>query len=250
MGDSTFGMQEGTSWDPASVDMPPMPTIEPGEDAMSMTIAAVLPTLSAPLAANVTALQAKETMFSGKVSSAKSSYQNADDQGNQGIGQLSQMLGQVGQMAQQAGKAGGGSGGGSSIFGSLMEQAMKASQGGGSKDGDAQGAGAQSSDQPQAGAPGSGQPSASQGAGGQAGGGQGAAGGAAGAPPPPSREGEDNRQEQTTQHDREAKQHEAPAEHPPAEAAGPGERQHNAGPAPVAPPEPSRRGDEDLSRNM
>ncbi|MDT5195515.1 MAG: hypothetical protein QOH20_2269, partial [Mycobacterium sp.] len=38
------------SWHPASVDMPPMPTIAPGEDAMSMTIAAVLPTLAAPLA--------------------------------------------------------------------------------------------------------------------------------------------------------------------------------------------------------
>src|ERR1700712_3619491 len=130
MGDP-LGMQEGTSWDPASVDMPPMPTISPGEDGLSMTIAAVLPTLSAPLAANVAALQANETMFSGKGDSAKSAYQNADDQGGQGIGQLGQMLGQVGQMAQQAGKAGGGAGGGSSIFGSLMEQAMKAAQSGG-----------------------------------------------------------------------------------------------------------------------
>ncbi|MDT5075742.1 MAG: hypothetical protein QOJ80_379 [Mycobacterium sp.] len=244
-----MGMQADTSWDPASVDMPPMPTISPGEDGLSMTIAAVMPTLSAPLAANVTALQAKETMFSGKVDSAKSAYQNADDQGNQGIGQIGQMLGQVGQMAQQAGKAGGGEGG-SSIFGSLMEQAMKAVQSGGSKDGGSQGADAQAADQPQAGSPGAGQPAASQGAGGQGGGGQGPAGGAPGAQQQPSREGQDNRQDQTPQHEREAKAHEAPVEQPPAEAAGPGERQHNAGPAPVSPPAPTRHGDEDLSRRM
>lgn len=244
MGDP-FGMEDGTSWNPASVDMPPMPTIPPGEDGLSMTIAAVMPTLSAPLAANVTALQAKETMFSGKVDSAKSAYQNADDQGNQGIGQIGQMLGQVGQMAQQAGKAGEGGGGGSSIFGSLMEQAMKAAQGGGSKDGGSQGADVHAADQSQAGSPAAGQPAASQAAGGQ-----GPAGGAAGAQQQPSREGEGNRQDQTPPHDRDAIAHEAPAEQPPAEAAGPGERQHNAGPAPVGPPVPTRHGDEDLSRRM
>jgi hypothetical protein len=249
MSGQSLGMDSDASYDPASVDMPPMPTIQPGEDGLSMTIAAVLPTLSAPLAANVAALQAKETMFSGKVDAAKSSYQNADDQGNQGIGQIGQMLGQAGQMAQQAGKAGGGAGGGSSIFGSLMEQAMKAVQGGGSKDGGSQGTNAQAADQPQAGSPGAAQPAASQGAGGQ-GGGQGPAGGAPGAQQQPSREGEEHRQDHTPQHERDAKAHQAPAEKPPAEAAGPGERQHNAGPAPVGPPVHAPRGDEDLSRRM
>lgn len=237
-----FGMQQDTSWDPASVDMPPVPTISPGEDGLSMTIAAVLPTLSAPLAANVTALQAKEATFSGKVTSAKSAYQNADDQGGQSVGQLGQMMGQVGQMAQQAGQAGGGAGGGSSIFGSLMEQAMKAAQSGGSKDGDSQAASVEpAGDQQQAGQPASVQPA----------GGQGAAGASASAPQPQSREGEDTRQEPAAQHDdRDATEHAAPAQQPPAEAAGPGERQHSAGPAPVAPPEHSRRGDEDLARKM
>ena len=250
MSGQSLGMDSDASYDPASVDMPPMPTIQPGEDGLSMTIAAVLPTLSAPLAANVAALQAKETMFSGKVDAAKSSYQNADDQGNQGIGQIGQMLGQVSQMAQQAGKAGGGAGGGSSIFGSLMEQAMKAVQSGGSKDGGSQGAEGQGADQPQGGSPAAAQPAASQATGGQGGGGQGPAGGAPGAQQQPSREGEDNRHDQTPQHERDAKPHEPAAEKPPAEAAGPGERQHNAGPAPVGPPVHAPRGDEDLSRRM
>ena len=72
---------------------------------MSMTIAGVLPTLAATMATSVTALQAKETMFAGKLTSAQSAYDNADDQGGQSVGQLGQMLGQVGQMAQQAGRA-------------------------------------------------------------------------------------------------------------------------------------------------
>jgi hypothetical protein len=245
MSGQSLGMDSDASYDPASVDMPPMPTIQPGEDGLSMTIAAVLPTLSAPLAANVAALQAKETMFSGKVDAAKSSYQNADDQGNQGIGQIGQMLGQVGQMAQQAGKAGGGEGG-SSIFGSLMEQAMKAVQSGGSKDGGPQGADGQG---PQGESPAA-QPAASQATGGQGGGGQGPAGGAPGAQQQPSREGEGNRHDQTPQHARDAKPQQPAAEKPPAEAAGPGERQHNAGPAPVGPPVHAPRDDEDLSRRM
>jgi hypothetical protein len=206
----TYGMDHDASYDPASVDMPPMPSIQTGEDGLSMTIASVLPTLSAPLAANVAALQAKETMFSGKIDSAKSAYSNSDDQGGQGIGQLGQMMGQVGQMAQQAGQGGGGSGGGSGIFGSLMEQAMKMAQGGGGKDGGAGGEGA---------------------------------GGA-----PPGDQAQAGQPAQAPQHD-EAKQHAAP-ERPPVAAAGPSEGQHAAGPAPVGPPEHSRRDDEDLSRRM
>ncbi len=111
----------GISWNPASVELPPMPMIPPGEDAMSMTISGVLPTLTTPLTTSVAALSAKDAMFSGKVVEAQSAYQNADDSGGQSVGQLSSMIGQVGQMGQQAGGAAGGAGGGSSVFGSLME---------------------------------------------------------------------------------------------------------------------------------
>src|SRR4051812_30168793 len=126
---STFEKPEGISWDPASVGLPPMPTIAPGEDSMSMTIAAALPALAAPLAASVETLQAKETMFSGKVVEAQSSYQNADDSGGQWVGQLGSMLGQMSQMGQQAAGAAGGGGGGTGMFGQLMQQAMQAAQG-------------------------------------------------------------------------------------------------------------------------
>jgi hypothetical protein len=96
---------EGLGWNAAGVKLPQVPMLPPGQDAMSMTIAGVLPTLTAPLTASVAALSAKETMFSGKLGAAQSAYQNADDSGQQSVGQLTSMLGQVGQMAQQAGGA-------------------------------------------------------------------------------------------------------------------------------------------------
>ncbi|MCX2712372.1 hypothetical protein [Mycolicibacterium sp. J2] len=130
---------EGLSWDAASVELPPMPTIPPGADAMSMTIAAVLPTLEASLTANVSAVAAKENMFSGKVGAAQSAYQNADEAGGQSVGQLGSMLGQMGQMSQLAQtpmQAAGSLGGQTGSFGSMMQQAMgSAGQGGGSGSG-------------------------------------------------------------------------------------------------------------------
>jgi hypothetical protein len=221
---------DGISWNPASVEMPPMPMIPPGEDAMSMTISGLLPTLTTPLATSVTALSAKETMFSGKVVEAQSAYQNADDSGGQSVGQLSSMIGQVGQMAQQAGGAAGGAGGGSSGFGSLMEQAMKAAQGGGSESGGPQQASAGQS---------AGQPSGAQGPAGAAGPQQ--RGDAAVSP---------GQEPGAQRDDGEAEHREAPAERPPVESAGPGDGQRGAGQAPVAPPEHPRRGDDDIARRM
>jgi hypothetical protein len=62
---------DGLNWDPASVELPDVPMLPPGQDAMSATIAAVLPTLTAPLAANVAALSTKEHMFTGKLGAAE-----------------------------------------------------------------------------------------------------------------------------------------------------------------------------------
>jgi len=236
---------EGISWNAAPVELPPMPTIAPGEDAMSMTIAAVLPTLHTPLATSVAALSAKENMFSGKVGEAQGAYENADDQGGQSVGQLSSMLGQVGQMAQQAGGAAGGAGGGSSVFGSLMEQAMKAAQSaGGSQSGSSQEGSA--GQQTAGGMAPAGQPAASQGP---------AGGSAAAASPQEQREeaqapAHEPPAEHEDREDRDAKQHQAPVEKPLVEATGPGGGKHDAGPAPVAPPESHRRGDDDLARRM
>ena len=95
----------------------------------------MLPTLAAPLAANVASLQAKENMFSGKLGAAQSAYQNSDDAGSQSVGQIVGMLGQVGQQAGQLGQSAGAPaqaiGGQTAMFGSLMQQAMQAAQGGG-----------------------------------------------------------------------------------------------------------------------
>jgi hypothetical protein len=124
---------EGLSWDPASVELPEIPMLPPGQDALSATISAVLPTLAAPLAANVATLQAKETMFSGKLGAAQAAYQNSDDSGSQSVGQIVGMLGQMGQQAGQMGQMAGAPaqaiGGQTGIFGQLMQQAMQGAKG-------------------------------------------------------------------------------------------------------------------------
>jgi hypothetical protein len=129
---------DGLNWNPAAVELPQVPMLPPGEDAMSATIAAVLPTLTAPLATSVATLSAKENMFRGKLGTAESAYQSADDSGQQSMGQLTGMLGQVGQLGQQASapaQAASGLGGQTGMFGSLMQQAMQGVQGGQSSGG-------------------------------------------------------------------------------------------------------------------
>lgn len=120
---------DGISWNPASVELPPVPTVPAGPDAMSSTIAAVLPTLAAQLTTNVAALSAKENTFTGKVGAAQAAYQNSDDAGSQSVGQVVGMLGQLGQqagqMAQSAGAPMQALSGQTAMFGSLMQQAVQ-----------------------------------------------------------------------------------------------------------------------------
>jgi hypothetical protein len=218
---------EGLNWDPAAVELPDVPMLPPGEDAMSATIAAVLPTLTVPLAANVAALSAKENMFTGKLGAAESAYQNADASGQESIGQFAGMLGQLGQQAgqlsQSAGAPAQAMSGQMGMFGSLMQQAMQGAQGGA----------------------GGGQSSGGQSAGGQAAGGQSssgqAAGGAAGVAGQPQPAHDDSAGAHEPQRDeREALQR-----------AETDDRAVGSGPAPVAPPERGRDGGEDdLSRRM
>lgn len=216
---------EGISWDAATVELPEMPMVPPGQDALSATISAVLPTLAAPLMVNVAAVQAKENMFSGKLVSAQAAYQNADDSGGQAVGQITGMMGQLGQMggqgASSAGQAGGGdvSGG---IFGSLMQQAMQAAQQFGSQGGGAQ-------------APGGALPAAP------------AAQPAPSAPVqlPQVREGEP---EHTGEQQRDDERR---APFPPAEGAGPSEDQPNTAAVPVPPQTSATDAEiEDLARRM
>jgi hypothetical protein len=126
---------EGLNWNAASVELPEIPMLPAGQDGLSATISAVLPTLAAPLAANVATLSAKENMFFGKLGAAQAAYQNSDDSGSQSVGQIVGMLGQVGQQAGQMGQMAGAPaqaiGGQTGMFGSLMQQAMQAAQGGG-----------------------------------------------------------------------------------------------------------------------
>ena len=202
----------GLNWDPASVDMPEIPMLPPGEDAMSMTISGVLPTLTAPMAASVAALQARETMFAGKLGSADSAYQNADDQGGQSVGQL---LGQLGQMAGQAGAPAQQLGQQAGQFGSMMQQAMQAAQGGAS--------------------PGGGQPAATQSSTGQSSDGAGSV---------PAQHARDDAE----QRDRDAREKDDSHGRPPLDSAAAGATPHGGGRAPVAPPQ--RGVGDDLERRM
>jgi hypothetical protein len=229
-------------WDPASVELPEIPMLPAGQDALSATISAVLPTLAAPLAANVATLQAKETMFSGKLGAAQAAYQNSDDAGSQSVGQIVGMLGQVGQQAGQMGQMAGAPGqmlgGQTGMFGQLMQQAMQGAKGGAGE----QSHGGQ--------APG-GAPAGAGGAiGAPAGTGQAPAGAAAA---PPSRDDSvDTRDDQTQKAHEPQREEREPlhrAETNDRGAAGPAETRQ--GPAPVGPShEPGRRGGEDLGRRM
>lgn len=227
---------EGISWNAASIELPEIPMLPPGPDAMSATISAVLPTLAAQLTANVAALQAKEHTYSGKLGAAQAAYTNSDDSGSQSVGQVVGMLGklgeQAGQMGQMAGAPAQAAEGGSGMFGSLIEQVMKAAQGGGGE-----------ASQPPAG---------------------GATVGAApvpGAPPP--RDPLEERVERLEQRaDAEDRPHEQQApqreEREPLMraddrdlASGPEKINPGAGPGPVAPPEqPRHAADDDLGRRL
>lgn len=238
---------EGISWSAASVELPPMPVIPPGADAMSMTIAAVLPTLEAAMAASVTSLAAKEDTFSGKVGAAQTAYNVEDAAGGQSVGQMGQMLGQLGQLAQMPQQAasslgGGGGGGQGGGFGQLMQQAMQGAQG-------------------------AVQQATQAGQQGQGPGGGPAAPGGPGVPTPQQRDEEENeREDQLNQRedrlderaaaqnarDHQQDQRQAQLDSRDHAAAGPSAGGSTAGPAPVQPHHPSRptTGAEDLSRRV
>jgi hypothetical protein len=222
---------EGISWDPASVELPEIPMLPAGQDALSATISAVLPTLAAPLAANVATLQAKEGMFAGKLGAAQVAYQNSDDAGSQSVGQVVGMLGQLGQQAGQMGQMAGAPeqalGGQTGMFGQLMQQAMQGAKGGGGE----------------------------QSSGGQSGGGAGGAAGVAGQGPVPAGGQQHPSREDAAVEDRTEEHHEPQHEREPLQRAETNDRQEAGagtgsghGPAPVKGPEHHR--DEDLGRRM
>jgi hypothetical protein len=224
---------DGLSWDPATVELPDIPMIPAGQDALSATISAVLPTLAAPLAANVATLQAKEGMFAGKLGVAQAAYQGSDDAGSQSVGQVVGMLGQLGQQAGQMGQMAGAPGqmlgGQTGMFGQLMQQAMQgAKAGGGGAFGGSFGG------------------QEGGGAGGVAGGGAPTPAGAGG-PTPTRDDAVDAKDDRPTQHEPQREEREPlhRAETNDHAAAGPSEH----GPAPVKSPEHQTHR-EDLGRNL
>lgn len=221
--------------------------LPPGADAMSATISAVLPTLAAQLTANVATLAAKEHMYSGKVVESQAAYATGDESGSQSVGQIVGMLGKLGEQAgQMAGAPSQAAQGGSGMFGSLIEQVMKAAQGGG---------GGEAGQSPAGGAPVAGAPT----------GGTPAPGQPPGAPPPgqPGRDPLEERVERLEERaEREDRPQEQPVQQEPQReplqraddsnlASGPRDGSSGAGPVPVAPPEqPRHTADDDLGRRL
>jgi hypothetical protein len=217
-------------WEPAQVQMPEVPMLPAGEDPMSATISAVLPTLTAPMEANIAALQGKETMFAGKLGASNVAYQGSEDSGQQGVMQVVQSLGQIGSQAGQMGEMTsapgqmGGQLGGS--FASLMQPIMQAFQGAG-HGGQGQSFGAQAPD----------------GAAGPAG------QGLAGVGSPQQQERDEDRPTQAQPEPRRNADRDDHAVTGP--QAGPGDVRHGLSPVPELPPEHSRHDDgDDLARRM
>jgi len=235
---------ENISWTAAQIELPEIPMLPPGADAMSATISAVLPTLAAQLTANVATLAAKEHMYSGKVVESQAAYATGDQSGSQSVGQIVGMLGKLGEQAgQMAGAPSQAAQGGSGMFGSLIEQVMKAAQGGGGGEaGQSPAGGAPVGAAPAGGAPAPGQPPGA---------------------PAPGQPGRDPLEERVERLEERAEREDRPAEQQPAQqapqreplmradegglASGP---QEGAGPAPVSPPEPRRSADDDLGRRL
>ncbi|MBY0291588.1 MAG: hypothetical protein K2X52_31310 [Mycobacteriaceae bacterium] len=237
MSGSPLKKPEGISWNAASVELPEIPMLPPGPDAMSATISAVLPTLAAQLTANVAVLQAKEHTYSGKVGDAQMAYSASDESGSQSVGQVVGMLGKLGEQAGQlAGAPSQAAQGGSGMFGSLIEQVMKAAQGG---------EGGEAGQPPVGGAPVGAAP-------------------AGGAPPPGQAPGRDPLEQRVERLEQRAEAQDRPPEQQAAQredreplmraddrdlASGP--RDGASGAAPVAPPEqPRHAADEDLNRRL
>lgn len=225
---------DGIHWNAAAVELPPIPTVPAGQDAMSATISAVLPTLAAELTANVAALSAKENTFSGKVGAAQVAYQNSDDAGSQSVGQVVGMLGQLGQQAGQMGQMAGApaqaAGGGAGMFGSLIQQAMQGAQSAGGQ----QGAGQQ---------PGAGAPAAGAGA---------PAGAAPGSAAAPGQRDDAQPPATPREADRDTADERPPLQRgddtPWSGAAGPERGESGPGAAPVSPP--VERGDDEATRSL
>lgn len=235
---------DAISWNAAAVELPEIPMIPAGQDAMSATISAVLPTLAVQLTTNVAALSAKENTFSGKVVAAQAAYENSDDAGSQSVGQIVGMLGQVGQQAGQMGQMAGAPaqalGGQTGMFGSLMQQAMQGAQSPGGPSATGAGGG---------GAAPNGGAAATGGAAAHSPGAAPAAQGPGAAPAAP--QPRDDAGSQTGESDdREDRRPLHRADDRPWDgASGPQGGESGAAPVPVTPPE-ARHGDDEAARNL
>ncbi len=134
MGDQHLRLnEEALNWDPAEVTVPPVPTIPPGADPISVMLAAITPEIAAAVTEGVAEALAREERFSANVSGARSAYQNTDGAAQQQI-QRSGDLAEPGSLAagvgstQAAGSPAGQAGQLGQMMGMPMQMASQAAQ--------------------------------------------------------------------------------------------------------------------------
>ncbi|MGE2836482.1 PE domain-containing protein [Mycobacterium sp. SMC-4] len=109
------------TWDPAVVNVPPVPVIPAGGDPMSALISAVMPGIATELTTAVANTHAREQQFAANLTSARAAYQSTDQSGGEEI----QTVANTQLAPSTTAPAASGGGGAGSQFGQLMSTAMQ-----------------------------------------------------------------------------------------------------------------------------
>ncbi|BBX17921.1 PE domain-containing protein [Mycolicibacterium duvalii] len=112
------------TWDPAVVNVPPVPVIPAGGDPMSALISAVMPGIAAELTAAVAETHAREQQFAANLAGARAAYQSTDQGGGEEIRTVADTQLAPPTAASTAGSAAG-AGGAGGQFGQFMSTAMQ-----------------------------------------------------------------------------------------------------------------------------
>lgn len=113
-------------WNPAVVSVPSPPALAPGDDPMSVMIAAIMPNIADDVIEKVASTRVREQRFADNLHAARYSYRRCDDDGRENIQAASEPLVTNGTVAPMPTSAGTRSAdGGIGHFGQLMSITMQ-----------------------------------------------------------------------------------------------------------------------------
>jgi hypothetical protein len=121
------------TWDPAEVTVPPVPSVPPGGDPMSVMLSAIAPQVAEAVTKGVAEALAREEQFASTVHGARTAYQNTDlaaGQQIQGAGELGEPASAAAGVgsSQSAGSGAGEAGQLGQMMGMPMQMAQQAAQ--------------------------------------------------------------------------------------------------------------------------